>query len=213
MSQTNGSPQYAPPLGSAQHACPSPPQATQLPALQIANGDVHPTLPAQHAWPISPHAPLMHPPAVHVPCPPPHAPAGATQRWLDPSQQPPPEQKFPSQHGWLAPPHVAHLFAVVHASPDAVQKSPAAPFPFGLPLQQACPLPPHGPVLQLPLLQLPNPGPHELPPPLRRHLPATQQRPPWQESFWQHGAPFDPPHAMIAPFSQTLFAEGVSPLA
>jgi hypothetical protein len=57
LSQTKGSPQKLPPLGSLQHVWPTPPQGTQLAALHLANGEVHATLPAQHASPILPHAP------------------------------------------------------------------------------------------------------------------------------------------------------------
>ena len=104
-------------------------------------------LPAQHASPIWPHVPPWQPPAVHVPpCAAAHAAPASTHVSL--SQQPPPAQTFPSQHGCPAPPHVAQRPAL-HERPDAVQKLDATPTPPGAPAQHACPRPPH--VVQLPV--------------------------------------------------------------
>lgn len=100
--QTNGSPQTFPPLIDTQHGSPLPPQATHVPALQVAKGAVHSTPPAQHASPSPPHAvpPAgTQAPAVHVPSPFPQAAPVATH-WLTLwSQHPPALQRLPSQQG------------------------------------------------------------------------------------------------------------------
>jgi hypothetical protein len=89
---------------AGQHASPEPPQATHVPALHMLNGAVQPTGsgadPTQHALPIEPHVvPPTHAPAVHVPTPPPHMAAAATQVLVLWSQQAPaPVQRLSSQH-------------------------------------------------------------------------------------------------------------------
>jgi hypothetical protein len=96
----------------------------------------------------------------------------------------------------------------MQARPDPVQKFAATPTPPGLPVQQLCPLPPHGPVAQLPALHTPRVEPHVAP--LARQVPSTQQ-PPEQVLFWQHASPVAP-QATCAPATQT--SVGVfSPLA
>jgi hypothetical protein len=56
----------------------------------------------------------LPPPATHLPA-----------TW---SQQPPLAQTLPSQHGWPAPPQVAHLpLPGSQVSPVTVQKSPDLP--------------------------------------------------------------------------------------
>lgn len=101
VSQTNGSPQNAPlPRFGGQQGCPSPPHATQVPAEQVVEGAVQPTPAAQHGAPSLPHAPLWHPPRVHVPCPfgPPAQNAPLATHWcVFPSQHPPFKQTWPSQ--------------------------------------------------------------------------------------------------------------------
>jgi hypothetical protein len=98
----------------------------------------------------------------------------------------------------------------MQARPDPVQKFAATPTPPGLPVQQFCPLPPHGPVAQPPVppLQAPRVAPHVAP--LARQVPSTQH-PPAQVLFWQHASPVEP-QATCAPATQT--SVGVfSPLA
>ena len=93
LSQTNGSPQnVSPPVKPTQHASPRPPHGAHVPVWQLTNAAVQATLPPQHASAISPQAPFMQPPFVHVPWPPEQALPEAMQTFELLSQQPPAAQ-------------------------------------------------------------------------------------------------------------------------
>jgi hypothetical protein len=205
-SQTNGSPQnVSPPVKPTQHGSPTPPHAAHVAPWQLTNGAVHATWSPQHASPRLPQVPFMQPPSLQTPCPAEQAPAGATQVCVLLSQQPPPEQTLPSQHGSRGPPHVAHLaVAESHARPDAVQKFAATPTPPGWPAQHACPAPPHGPPpRQLPVLQSPRPAPHDVVWLSLMQMPSTQHRVPAHVLFWQQGALSATPQVVGVPFRHT----------
>ena len=99
--------------------------ALQVPALHSA--------PAQHAWPLPPHAAQL--PATHTSPPLHHSPPAL----------------FPGQHGSPVPPQPTHTFAL-HAENAAVHPTP--------PPQQASPTPPQPPPRHAPLKHLPCPPPH-----------------------------------------------------
>ncbi len=226
--QTKGSPQTAPPLIDVQHGSPLPPHATQVPALQVLKGDVHPTPPAQHASPIAPHAvpPAgTQAPAVQVPAPPPHIAVAMMQVPVLWSQHPPLLQMLPSQHALPVPPQATHpVSAASHARLAAVQNLPTSPAPLGLPGQHPTPLVPHGFTLPTPMppvqesagdaLGLDLHVPRTVVPqdvPGVRHRPSTQQSPAVVQLFaWQHAAPFVP-HGADVPLLHTWFAVVVSP--
>ncbi len=77
---------------------------------QIVDVAVHsltvPTPEPQQPWPSPPHGALVppHEPSLQSPAPLPHDVPFCTHVPL--KQQPPPSQRFQSQHGWPAPPHV-----------------------------------------------------------------------------------------------------------
>ena len=74
------------------------------------------------------------------------------------------------QQGWLLPPHARHLLSAgLQTVPLSLQTSPLPP-PVGLPLQQACPLPPQPPQEWEPL--------HEPPPQV---VPVPTQTVPLQQ--------------------------------
>ena len=70
-------------------------------------------LPAQHGWPVPPHA--AHEPATHTPVEqtlPQHGwPTAPHAAHVPPVWQTAPVVHIVPQHGWLLPPHGAHLLA------------------------------------------------------------------------------------------------------
>lgn len=154
---------------------------------------MQPTSPVQAGWPSLPQVPPWQPPAVHVPWVELQVPAAATQRLVFWSQHPPPPHWLPSQQGWPAPPQAVQVVFVLHARPDAVQKSAAAPPPA----QQAWFWPPHD--VQAPPVQVPTPPPQVVPAPTQV---APAQQPPSQELVAQHGWP-GAPQLTKAPPTQT----------
>lgn len=119
-----------------QQGCPFDPHAAQLELEHVVNGAVQDALPAdpQQVDPCVPHVPPEQPPLVHMPRLPEHAVPEATQ--VPATQQPPPLQSFPSQHGWFVPPQLAHTPLRPHVFPAALQKAAADPEPPGAPAQQ-----------------------------------------------------------------------------
>jgi hypothetical protein len=124
--------------------------------------------PEQQGPPMTPHAPPLHPPPEHIPCPG-HADPEPTH---DPAtQHPPPLHTWPSQHACPLPPHVTHCPLRPHVWPEAVQKSAERP-PPGAPTQHGCPEAPHVPQLSV-MLQVPSAPPQLVP--LLTHVAPTQQ--------------------------------------
>jgi hypothetical protein len=147
------------------------------------NGAVHSTLLAQHGRPGPPQAPPPHAPFLHAPVPPLHIAPLPTHVRDDRSQHPPALHTEPSQHGWPVPPHCAHMFMPLHASPGAVQKLPLVdpPIPPG---QHICPSWPHPEHVLLP--HVPSCMLPQLPPDATQ-CPSTQQRLPVHVSGSQQG--------------------------
>jgi hypothetical protein len=119
------------------------------------------------------------------------------------SQQPPPEQELPSQHGWPAPPHATHCLFPPHVRPAPVQKSEPPPRPG----QHCWPAAPHGvpPFAQLPFVQVPRVPAHGVP--VAWHFPALQHDDAAPHaSFWQHGW-VAAPHGTDVPLEHTVVPE------
>lgn len=93
-------------------------------------GAVHSTLLPQQGIPGPPQVPPPQAPSLHAPVPPLHMLPLPTHVRVDRSQQPPLLHADPSQQGWPGPPHWAHLFWLLHASPEATQKLPLQDMPF-----------------------------------------------------------------------------------
>src|SRR5438105_3799042 len=131
------------------------------------------------------------------------------QRWVSWLQQPPPAQRFPSQHACPEAPQASQVVST-QVRPETVQKSPAWSFvPFELPRQQPASAVPHVPPPNPPSLTQPpltHCRPRESPQlaPLAAQTPDTQHAPLAAHcSVSQHGC-VAPPHAAVCPLRQTL---------
>jgi len=195
-----------------------PPQARQALFWQVVKGAVQPTSPEQQGSPAWPHAPPMQPPATQVPRLFEQAPLAATQvpplpfRLL--SQQPPPAQALPAQHGWPLPPQASHICeSGLQAVPAAVQKR-GVPLPpqhgWPEPPQLMPPAPPPQLDVTPPVEQVPSVPPQVAPD--ITHAPETQQPDIEQLELSQQGAP-EAPHATTLPLAQTMPLVGLWPEA
>jgi hypothetical protein len=126
-----------------------PPQA---PELQV--------LPAQHGWPLAPHAAHVSEAALHT--------------WPALHQPPP----VPGQQVSPGPPQPAHVVPW-HAMNGAVHCTP--------PPQHGWPGPPHAPLPHEPLLHVPWPPPHAPPGETHARVVWSQHPPPPHQSPSQQG--------------------------
>lgn len=93
-----------------------------MPLTSTVYGAVHLRSPAQAGCPSFPqnNTPETQPPPEQVPAPRPQVAPEPMQVRLLLSQQPPPAQTLPWQHGWPGPPHAPQVLPL-HARPEAVQ--------------------------------------------------------------------------------------------
>jgi hypothetical protein len=115
-----------PPADPAQQAPPSSPHLAQMPLVQRVPGAVHPVFGSvpQQGRPGPPQVP--HTPALHTP-PPRLAHTPPSDMQMPDTQQPPPAQEFPVQHGKPGWPQIALLPPVPGATPPSTTPPLAAP--------------------------------------------------------------------------------------
>ncbi len=185
----------------AQHGWPLPPHALQLPELQIVAVAVH-TLPVQQGWLLPPHAAQV-PPEQIAP-----APQVVPQQGCP---APPHETQLPDEAQTVPVPHDWPLQQGSFAAPQATQvdvpdehRNPVAQVEFG---QHGWPLPPQLP--QVPFMQATLLPVHEPPaqqtcptPPHVAHLPADVQMRLLELQLEPQQGWLAPPHATQLPPEQ-----------